>query len=150
MLEQQIEQDLKTALLSRDSQKISVLRMIKSAILNYKVANSKRNVTLDDAIIVKLLAREAKQRQESADLYHRAGDDVRAKQELEEKDIVAEYLPKQLTDEELSKVIDVVISGCQNSSEKTLANIIKLTKEITMGTAEGGQIAKLAKEKLVL
>src|ERR1700738_2854055 len=91
-LEQRIEQDLKTALLGGDSLRVSTLRILKGVLLNVKVATGKRQSGLSDAEVIPLLAKEAKKRQESADLYLQGHDQDRADTELAEKAIIEAYL----------------------------------------------------------
>ena len=74
MLEQKLEQDIKSALLAGDSQRVSTLRQVKSVILNVKVASGKRASGLGDDEVLPILAKEAKKRQESADLYKQGGN----------------------------------------------------------------------------
>src|SRR5438270_12084079 len=104
MLEGRLEQDLKTALLAKDSQKVTTLRGLKSALLNVKIAEGKRDSGLTDEEIEKVLAKESKKRQESADLYKQGGDETRATAELEEKAIIDAYLPEQMSETEVAAI----------------------------------------------
>ena len=106
MLEDKLEQDLKTALLAHDAQRVSVLRGLKSVLLNVKVAEGKRDNGLEDDQVLTIFAKEAKKRQESADLYKQGGDVDRETAELAEKAIIQEYLPEQMSEEELAKLVD--------------------------------------------
>src|ERR1700685_738173 len=99
MLEEKINQDLKTALLGGDGLGVSTLRGLKSAILYAKIASTNRDEALSDSTLIVLLQKEAKKRQESADLYKQGGNEARAKTELDEKKIIEGYLPAQLSEE---------------------------------------------------
>ena len=148
MIEQQIEQDLKTALLAGESQKVTTLRGLKSVLLNEKVAKGKRESGLTDEEVLPLLAKEAKKRQESADLYVQGGDQVRADAELAEKSIIEVYLPAQLSEAEIAAVVDEVISETGATSPQQMGQVIGAVRAKTAGTADGAVIAKLVKEKL--
>src|SRR6185369_11783185 len=99
MLKVRIDQDLKTALLAGDKTLATTLRGLKSAILYVEVAKGVRDEGLSDEEIVTLLAKEAKKRQESADLYVQGGSQERADAELAEKKAIEVYLPQQLSDD---------------------------------------------------
>src|ERR1700752_3547961 len=101
MLEQRLEQDIKTALLAGDKSRALTLRGLKAALLNVKVATGKRESGLTDAEVLPILSKEAKKRQESADLYQQGGNQEKAEAELTEKAIIEEYLPAQLSEAEL-------------------------------------------------
>ncbi len=148
MLEQKIEQDIKTALLAGDSQRVSTLRGLKSTLLNVKVATGKRDSGLTDEEVLPHLAKQAKQRQESADMYVQGGDQGRADKELAEKAIIEEYLPAQLGEDEIGKLIDEVIAQTGASGPAAMGQVIGQVKAKAGAAADGAVIARLAKEKL--
>src|ERR1700742_4428653 len=101
-IRQQLEDDVKVALLSGDALRTETLRGLKSVILYADVAAKKRDtVGVGDDEILALFAKEAKKRQESADLYVQGGSQERADKELAEKAIIEAYLPEQMSDDEL-------------------------------------------------
>lgn len=148
MLKQQIEQDLKEALLGGQKDRATTLRGLKSVILYAEVAAGSREQGLSDEQIVQLFAKEAKKRQESADFYVKGGSQERADAELAEKKIIESYLPEQLTDEELLKVIDETIQSFDMVSPQVMGQVIGKVKQATEGRADGGRIAQLVKERL--
>ena len=148
MLKQRIEQDLKKALLAGDKFRVTVLRGLKSVILYAELEKGVRDSGLSDEAIIALLAKEAKKRQESADLYVQGGSQERADSELAEKVIITEYLPKQLSDEELSQVIDQVINELGLSGSQAMGQVIGQVKQKTAGQADGSHIARLVKQRL--
>ena len=145
MIEQTIEQDIKTAMIARDSLRLETLRVLKSTFLYAKVASGERGDPLDDAQAIALISKEVKKRQESADLYIAGGEQERADKELSEKVILESYLPDKLSEAELSKIIDEVIA---QNDDKNLGQIIGQVKAKTSGSADGSDIARLVKEKL--
>src|SRR5665213_1628834 len=148
MLEQKIEQDIKAALLARDSQTVSTLRGLKSALLNLKVATGKRETGLSDDEVIGVLGKQSKQRQESADLYVQGGDQARADAELAEKKIIDTYLPAQLSDEELIPIVEKAIADTGAAGPADMGKVIGAVRQQTAGKADGAIIARLAKEKL--
>jgi uncharacterized protein YqeY len=148
MLKQRIEQDLKTAMLGGDKQTVATLRGLKSVILYAEVAKGVRDEGLGDEEITALLVKEAKKRQESADLYSKGGSTDRAEDELAEKTIIEEYLPKQLSDDELRKTIEVVVNSESQPSMQNIGQIIGKVKQETKGAADGARIAQFVKERL--
>ncbi|HSW85139.1 MAG TPA: GatB/YqeY domain-containing protein [Candidatus Saccharimonadales bacterium] len=148
MLEQTIEQDLKAALLSGDSLKSETLRGLKATLLNVKIADGKRESGLSDEEIFVHLGKQSKQRQESADLYQQGGDQARADKELSEKAIIDEYLPEQISEDELSKLIDQAIIDTGVHEISAMGNVIGQVKQQAGASADGAIIARMVKEKL--
>jgi uncharacterized protein len=148
MIKQQLEQDLKTALLAGNKDRVTTLRGLKSVILYAEVAQGVRDTGLEDEAILTLFAKEAKKRQESADLYVQGGNQEKADAEIAEKQIIEEYLPKQLTDEELFVIVDQVLAGFESPTPQLMGQIIGQVKQKTEGRADGARIAKAVKERL--
>ena len=148
MLEDKLEQDIKSALLSGDSVRVTTLRGLKANLLNIKVATGKRESGLSDDEVIAAFSKEAKKRQESADLYDQGGDETRTKAELTEKAIIEEYLPEALSEEEISKTIDEVIKEMGVTDPSKMGQVIGQVKTKLGATADGSIIAKLTKEKL--
>jgi hypothetical protein len=148
MIKQQIEQDLKEALLAKDSQKTTTLRGLKSIILNAEIAAGKREEGLSEDELTTLLQKEAKKRQESANLYNQAGATDRAEAELAEKAITENYLPEQLSEEEVRQAVQKAIADTGASEVKDMGRVIGAVKASVGAAADGALIAKLTKEEL--
>jgi uncharacterized protein YqeY len=148
MLKQQLEQDLKKALLAGDKERAMTLRGLKSVILYAEVAKGVRDEGLGDDEITALFSKEAKKRQESADLYKKGGDDSRAAAELAEKAMIEAYLPEQLGDEELAAIIDGIITELGVSGSQAMGQVIGQVKQKTANKADGARIAQLVKQRL--
>lgn len=148
MVKQQIEQDLKTALLSGDSFRATVLRGIKSAILYVEVAEKKRDGGLSQAEIESILQKEVKKRKESADLYHKAGDAERAAGEEKEIAIIQAYLPEQISDAALIEIVEKAIADAGAVDMRSMGAVIAAVKQKTQSGADGARIAQLVKERL--
>lgn len=144
-IEQQIEADIKTALLAGEKDKATTLRTIKSVFLSAKVAAGTRDTGLSDDQAIALLAKEAKKRQESADMYMQGGSADRAAAELAEKQLIENYLPAQLGADEISAVVDEVMAGM---AEPAMGPVIAAVKQKTAGAADGALIAQIVRRKI--
>lgn len=147
-MQEQIERELKTALLGGDKTKAETLRGLKSAILNETIAQNARETGLSDEQLQKILARESKKRQEAADLYQQGGSVDRAAAELAEKAIIDAYLPEQMGEAELAKLVDQAILAAGSPTLQDMGRLIGAVKAKAGGAADGALIAKLVKEKL--
>jgi uncharacterized protein YqeY len=147
-LKQRLQDDVKAAMLAGDTLRLETLRGLKSVILYAEVAAGKREEGLGDAEVESLLAKEAKKRQESADLYKQGGANDRADKELSEKAIIEEYLPKQLGEDEVAAVVDEVINEVKPEGMQQMGQVIGQVKSRLGNSADGALIAKLVKEKL--
>lgn len=148
MLKSQLDQDLKSAMLSGDKTLVTTLRGLKSAILYAEVEKKLRDTGLSDDEIVSLFAKEAKKRQESAELFKQGGNNEKAEAELAEKAIIEKYLPAQLSDEELTKIVDEYIANLQATSAQ-MGQVIGAVKNKVGANADGARVAALVKERLL-
>lgn len=147
-IKQQLDQDLKTAMLAGDKVLVTTLRGLKAAILNAEVAENARDAGLAEDKVISLLQKEAKRRQESADLFAQGGNSEKAEAELKEKAVIEAYLPAQMSEAELSTLIDAVIAQTGASGMQMMGQVIGAVKAKAGASADGGTIARLVKEKL--
>ncbi|MDB5169891.1 MAG: hypothetical protein JWN82_287 [Candidatus Saccharibacteria bacterium] len=148
MLEQRLEQEIKAALIGGDSVKVTTLRGLKSVLLNVKVAEGTRDTPMSDDQIIAIFSKEAKKRQESADLYVQGGNQPMADAELTEKALIETYLPAQLDEAAIAAVVDATITELGVSTMQGMGQVIGTVKVKTAGAADGGVIARLVKERL--
>jgi len=149
MLQEQITQDLKTALLAKDVMKVSVLRSLKSAITYAEVSHGvKGGAGLSDAEILDVLTKESKKRQESATLFTRGGAEDRAAKELEEKAIIDRYLPAALTKEEINELVDQAVQELGEITPQTMGRVIGYVKQTAKGAADGSVVAEVVKGRM--
>ena len=146
-LKQRLTDDVKVAMLAGDAPRVECLRGLKSAILYAEVAAGKREEGLSDAEVEAVLAKEAKKRQESADLYVQGGSETRAEKELAEKVIIEQYLPEQLSADDIARVIDAVIIELDANGSQAMGKVIGEVKKRCGIAADGAVIATLVKEK---
>lgn len=139
--------DLTTSLKARDTLRTSTLRQIIGAVRHEEKAGSvARELTEDE--VLKVLARESKKRRESAQIYADAGAPERAANETAEADIVDEYLPKRLTDDELVALVDAVVAETGASSLKDMGAVMKEATARAQGRADGKALSALVRARL--
>ncbi len=148
MLKARIDQDLKAALLAGDKVLATTLRGLKSVILYAEVAEGKREQGLADDVIIALFSKEAKKRQESATLYTQGGSEDRAAAELAEKEVIEMYLPAQVSNSDLEKIVQETIAELGVSGSTAMGQVIGAVKQKTAGQADGSRIAQLVKQHL--
>ena len=147
-LKERITSEMKAALLSGDRFRGDVLRNLKASILNEEVSLGKRENGLDDAEIEKVVAREVKKRVESADLYRKNDRAELAEPEEKEAEILREFLPEQLGEAEISKIVEEVIAGMYDVSIQKMGQVIGAVKSKAGNAADGALVAKIKKKKL--
>jgi uncharacterized protein len=147
-LKNKINADLKSAMLSKNADVVSVLRGLKSVILEEEIKQRARDKGLEDATIVRLLQKESKKRLDSAEIYKKAGDEARKGAELSEKAIIDSYLPAQISDEELFLAVEEVVKETGATTMKDMGTVIKLVQQKTNNEADNSRIAGAVKEIL--
>lgn len=147
-LKEQINNDLKAALMSGNRFAGEVLRGLKAVILNEEVAQQKREEGLDDFIIEQLIAREIKKRDESADIYDKAGRPELSENERAEAKVMSIYLPTQLSESDIQAVVTRIIDELKVTDAKGMGQVIGAVKKELGNSADGAIIAKLVKNAL--
>ena len=146
-IKEQIEIDIKTAMLGGDKVLTTTLRGLKAAILSVEVANGARETGLPEAEVVSLLQKEAKKRQESADLFGQGGNLIKQQEELVEKHVIEKYLPAQMSEAEITVIVDEVVAEIGNEKQK-MGQIMGAVKQKTGGNADGALVARLVNARL--
>jgi uncharacterized protein len=147
-LKSQLENDTKAALLGGDRFRADVLRNLKAAILNEEVAQNKRDEGLDDAAVEQIIAKEVKKRLDSVQQYTAAGRPELAEAEQAEARVLEGYLPEQLSEADIQKVIDETIAALGVSGPQAMGQVIGAVKGKLGNTADGATIARLVKTSL--
>lgn len=147
-LSQRIQDDTKAALLGGDRFVVETLRGLKAAILNEEVAQGKRDEGLADDAIEKIVAKEVKKRNESAELYAQNDRAESAANERKEAEILGAYLPQQLGEDELKQIISGKIVELGVSGPQAMGQVIGAVKAQVGNTADGGTVARLVKDAL--
>lgn len=145
MLKDTLQNDLKQAMLARDTDRVEVIKSLKSAVLYEEVAQKKREEGLTDEEILAVFKRESKKRQDSADLFEKGGNDKQAAKELEEKSVIDSYLPAQLSEEAVQSMIDEAIKelGLSELTKQDMGKIIGAVKSKAGAELDGSTLARL-------
>lgn len=144
-LKQQIEVEFISALKAKNAQLVSTLRMLKSAITNKEKQTGEE---IDNTQILKTIEQEIKKRQESFNLYQKAGRAESAQNEQNEINILKAYLPEEMPTAELKKIIDKTITKLQAKEIKDMGKVMENVIAEVAGRASGDKISQLVKTKL--
>ena len=147
-LENKINESIKDSMKTKDVIKLESLRAIKSAILLEKTKTGSKD-QVDEEIIHKILQKMVKQRNESAKIFNDQNRNELAKIEISQAKIISEFLPDQLSEIELSVLIDSVIKDLNVESMKDMGKVISVVNQEASGKAEGRIIAEMVKSKLI-
>lgn len=148
MLEQQIQNDLKAAMLAKDKVALASIRGIKAAILLAKTAEGGQKETLEDAELVKIIQKLVKQRKESAAIYTQQNRPELAENELAEVAVMEKYLPKALSEEEVEAAVKEIIAQVGASSMADMGKVMGAATKQLAGQADGRIISGIVKRLL--
>lgn len=146
MLEDIIQQDIKAAMLAKDSVALASVRAIKAAILLAKTAEGGKPV--DDAEIVKIIQKLVKQRKESAEIYSQQNRPELADNELAEVAVMERYLPKQLSEAEVEEALKGIIAQVGATSMADMGKVMGTATKALAGQADGRVISALVRKLL--
>jgi uncharacterized protein YqeY len=147
VLRDDINADMKEAMKAGQALRVSTLRLINAAILARETSGAER-VKLGDAEIVDVMQKMVKQRQESFDIYEKAGRAELAAQEREEIEIITKYLPKQMSDIEAATVISALIKELEAATLKDMGRTMAALKQRFSGQMDFGKAGALVKKML--
>nr|WP_026167409.1 GatB/YqeY domain-containing protein [Desulfovibrio oxyclinae] len=145
MLFERINKDFISAYKAKEEVKVAVLRLLKTAIKNASVEFGREP---DEAEVLDIVLKQAKQRRESIEQYSKAGRDDLADREVAELAILEGYLPQRLSDEELSAEIDALIAETGAEGMKDMGRVMKLLNERFKGRIDGRAASETVKAKL--
>ncbi len=146
-LKQQIDSDIKTAMLAKNKEELMALRSVKSLIL---LAETEKGGSgeISQEVESKLLMKAAKQRKESAEIFQKEGRDELAKKELLELDVISRYLPKQLSEEEITSELKKIIDQVGAKTPQDMGKVMGAATKQLAGKADGKLISELVKKLL--
>ena len=148
MIKDTINSELKNSMLSSNKDKTSTLRLILAAIKDREIAAREKKQDIDDAIVMDVLSKMVKQRLESADIYKKNNRlELAAKEEFE-IEVIKEFLPKQLTEQEIKEIIVKLIEETNSSSIRDMGKIMGALKSKYAGQLDFALAGKLLKEHL--
>lgn len=140
-----LQTEMKNALKSKEKDRLSVIRMLISEIKKEQI-DKKRE--LSDSEVLAVIQRYAKQRRDAIEQYKKANRQDLVEKEQKELNIVLEFLPKQLTEEEIIKIVNETIDEVGATSIKDMGKVMKSVMEKVKGRADGSLVSKIVKEKL--
>jgi uncharacterized protein len=146
-LKNKLQSDLNGAIKSRNTVVAETIRMVLSAITNEEVAGKEKR-ELSDAEVITVLTREAKKRREAAEAFENGGRADRAAAERAEGEVIASYLPEQLSEDEIKKLISETITAVSAAGPADMGKVMGSLKAKVAGKADGALVSSLVKEAL--
>jgi len=146
-LKDQLRADLTAAMKARDETRTRTLRMTLTAITNEEVSGAAAHELSDDAV-TKILTREAKRRREAAAAFADAGREDQAATERAEEEVLIQYLPAQLSDDELAAIVAAAIADTGAAGPGGMGQVMKAVTPKVAGRAEGSRVAALVRSQL--
>ena len=132
-----IDQDIKAAMMARETAKLGVLRMLKTSLMNAAIEKGGAGSTLDDTEALAIVRKEVKKRQDSVEAFEKGGRPEMAASEKAEIEILNAYLPQQLSAAELEALVKAAIAEAGATSKKDMGAVMKLVNAKANGRADG-------------
>ena len=145
MISETINKQIAEAMKSKDEVRLSTLRMLSFELHNAKI-DKRSELTEEEEIDV--IRKEAKKRKDAIKAYEKAGAKDRAEKEEKELEILKEYLPKEMSDEELEKIVSEALTEVGAADVKEMGKVIGAVMKKAGGRVEGGRVAEIVKTKL--
>ena len=146
-IKETLQADLTEAIRGRNEIVSGTIRMVLTAITNEEVSGKEAR-TLTDAEIITVLSREAKKRREAAEAFADAGRTDKAALEKSEGEVIAKYLPEQMSEDEIKKLIDAAIAQTGATGPADMGKVMGVIKSQVAGKADGGTVSGLVKAAL--
>jgi uncharacterized protein len=148
MLKQKLQEDLKQAMLSRNELQTSVLRMFKSAIGYYEINKGGAGYEATDEDVLAVLNTQVKQRRDSIEQFKNAGRQELADKEILELEILQKYLPEQMGEEEIKKLVEEALTQTGATAQADFGKVMGALMPKVKGKADGTVVSKIVREKL--
>lgn len=148
MLTEKIQNDLKDAMRTKDEQKLSVIRMLKSAIQYYEINKGGSGYKATDEDIIEVIEKEVKKRRESIEMYKQGGRPELAEKEQSELEVLQQYLPEQLSEEEIKKLVDEAVEQTGATEMKDMGKVMGVLMPKLKGKADSSLVSQIVKSKL--
>lgn len=148
MLKQQLKDDLKTAMLAKEEVAVSTLRMILSALSYYEIQKGGAGYEATDEDVTTVIQKEVKQRKDSIEQFKTGGREDLAEKETKELDVIQKYLPEQMNEEEITKLVIDAISKVSATNPQDMGKVMGVLLPQTKGKADGSLVSSIVKEKL--
>ncbi|MFB7780856.1 GatB/YqeY domain-containing protein [Streptomyces bauhiniae] len=149
-LKSKLHDDLNAAIRERDELRSATLRLTLAAITKEEVAGKEKRELSDDEVL-KVITKEAKKRREAADAFAQGGRPAQAERETKEGELLATYLPKQLSDDELTTIVAQAVEEARAGGAegpRAMGAVMKIVNPKVAGQADGGRVAAIVKQQL--
>lgn len=148
MTKAQLKEELKQSMLAKDAEKTSTLRMVISALGYYEIEKGGAGYEASEEDVQAILQKQAKQRRDSIEQFEAAGRDELVAKETKELELLETFLPKQMGEEEIKKLVDEAISQTGATSAADMGKVMGALMPKVKGKADGGIVSRIVKEKL--
>jgi len=148
MTKQELKDELKKSMLARDTEKTSTLRMVISALGYYEIEKGGAGYEATDEDVEAVLQKQVKQRRDSVEQFKAGGRDDLADKETKELQLLEIYLPKQMDEDEIRKIVDEAIAQTGATSASDMGKVMGALMPKTKGKADGSLVGKIVREKL--
>jgi hypothetical protein len=143
-----IDQDIKAAMMARETAKLGVLRMLKTSLMNAAIEKGGAGSTLDDTEALAIVRKEVKKRQDSVEAFEKGGRPEMAASEKAEIEILNAYLPQALSGAELEALVKAAIAEAGATSKKDMGVVMKLVNAKSAGRADGRTLSAEVQKQL--
>ena len=137
--------DMKEAMRAKDSLRLNAIRLVKTAIKNKEIEARQE---FDDQAVIGVLSTLVKQRRESAQIYRESNRVDLAEKEEQELAVIQEFLPQQLSEEEIKTIIEAAVAETGAASARDMGKVMKIVSAKTVGRADGRMVSELVKARL--
>ena len=148
MLKDKIQTDLKDAMIAKNEEALSTIRMLKSALQYFEIQKGGAGYEATDEDVVEVVGRKKKKRKESIEMFEKGGRAELADKETREMELLKGYLPTQLSDEEIKEIVKNAISQTGASSIQDMGKVMGAIAPLIKGKADGGVVSTLVRENL--
>lgn len=147
-LKQKLVDEIKESMKSKDKLRLSVLRMTLSSITNKEIDLRKKDIGLSDEEVLTVISQEVKKRKDSIEGFKQGGRDDLVVKEQKEIEILSVYLPEEMSDEEVLRIVQGGIRESAATNMKDFGNVMKVIMPILKGKASGDRVSKFVREEL--
>lgn len=147
MLKDKIQEDMKAAMIAKDEEKLSTIRMLKSALQYAEIAKGLDYKATDEDVL-DVIGKEVKKHREAIELYEKGGRPELADKEKRELEILQSYLPEQMSEDEVAKLVSQAIEEIGAASMQDMGKVMGALMPKVKGKADAGMVSNLVKQKL--
>lgn len=148
MTKQQLKEELKQSMLAKDAEKTSTLRMVISALGYYEIEKGGAGYEATEEDVQAVIQKQAKQRRDSIEQFKAANRSELVAKETKELELLESYLPKQMDEEEVRKLVDETIAQTNATGAADMGKVMGALMPKVKGKADGGLVSRLVKERL--